>query len=67
MCSCRRCRDVVVEVAERDVAMVEVVVVDDVVVVRGVAAFAEGAKKCAGFFFLFLFGRSCSRGRRFAP
>jgi hypothetical protein len=29
--------------------MVEVVVVDDVVIVRGVAAFAEGAKKLREF------------------
>lgn len=55
MCHCRRSLDVDVEVADRDVAMVEVVVVDDVVVVCGVAAFAGGPKKNARFFSIFLF------------
>jgi hypothetical protein len=67
MCSCRRCRSVVVEVAERDIAVVEVVMVNDVVVVRGVAAFARGAKNSAGFLSSFFFGQSCSQGRRFVP
>jgi hypothetical protein len=59
MCSHRRCCDVVVEVAEHDVNVVELVMVDDVVVVGGVAAFVGGAKNCTDFFFLF-FGWSWS-------